>query len=286
MGLSPGAAGEYALRLPRIPPPRPKPASRPASTGPKDQQPAPRRSTATHSGLNSISPLPPPPPTLELEESMGSAALPQLPAKQPPSGTLKQGRSIQQGEKPVLSLETTPRQRAEWSSIPKPENEGKLIKQAAEGKPRPRPGDLIEIFRIGYEHWAIYVEDDCVVHLAPPSEEFEVGSITSIFSNWAMVKYSRLEDVLHGCSWKVNNKLDGMYLPLPVDEIIQRTKKMVNKIVQYSLIEGNCEHFVNGLRYGIPRSQQVEHVLMEGAKAAGAIISAVVGNIKPKPITA
>nr|XP_039326879.1 phospholipase A and acyltransferase 5 [Saimiri boliviensis boliviensis] len=269
MGLSPGAAGEYALRLPRIPPPRPKPAWRTASTRPKDQQPASRRSAVTHS-----------------EESVGSAAWAQLPAKQPPPGTLEQGGSIQQGEKPVLSLETTPSQRAEWSSIPQPENEGTLIKQAAEGKPRPRPGDLIEIFRIGYEHWAIYVEDDCVVHLAPPSEEFEVGSITSIFSNRAVVKYSRLADVLHGCSWKVNNKLDGTYLPLPVDEIIQRTKKMVNKIVQYSLIEGNCEHFVNGLRYGVPRSQQVEHALMEGAKAAGAVISAVVGSMKPKAITA
>lgn len=40
----------------------------------------------------------------------------------------------------------------------------------SQGKPRPRPGDLIEIFRIGYEHWAIYVEDDCVVHLAAPSK--------------------------------------------------------------------------------------------------------------------
>ncbi|XP_054223589.1 phospholipase A and acyltransferase 5 isoform X2 [Homo sapiens] len=167
MGLSPGAEGEYALRLPRIPPPLPKPASRTAGTGPKDQPPALRRSAVPHSG-----------------------------------------------------------------------------------------------------------------------EEFEVGSITSIFSNRAVVKYSRLEDVLHGCSWKVNNKLDGTYLPLPVDKIIQRTKKMVNKIVQYSLIEGNCEHFVNGLRYGVPRSQQVEHALMEGAKAAGAVISAVVDSIKPKPITA
>lgn len=84
-----------------------------------------------------------------------------------------------------------------------------------------------------------------------------MGSITSIFSNRAVVKYSRLEDVLHGCSWKINNKLDGIYLPLPVDKIIQRTKNMINKIVQYSLIEGNCEHFVNDLRYGVPRSQQV-----------------------------
>ncbi|MBZ3885965.1 Ca(2+)-independent N-acyltransferase, partial [Sciurus carolinensis] len=152
--------------------------------------------------------------------------------------------------------------------------------------PKPRPGDLIEIFRIGYEHWAIYVEDDYVVHLAPPSEEFEVGSITSVFSNRAVVKYSRLEDVLQGCSWKINNKLDGTYLPLPVDKIIQRTKNMVNKIVQYSLIEGNCEHFVNDLRYGVHRSQQVEHALMEGAKAAGAVISAVVDSIRPKPVTA
>uniref|UniRef100_A0A8P0NGR8 Phospholipase A and acyltransferase 5 n=1 Tax=Canis lupus familiaris TaxID=9615 RepID=A0A8P0NGR8_CANLF len=159
-------------------------------------------------------------------------------------------------------------------------------KQPGWGKPRPRPGDLIEIFRIGYEHWAIYVEDDCVVHLAPPSEEFEAGSITSVFSNRAVVKYSRLEDVLHGCSWKINNKLDGTYLPLPVDKIIQRTKKMINKIVQYSLIEGNCEHFVNDLRYGVARSQQVEHALMEGAKAAGAVISAVVESIRPKPVTA
>lgn len=95
------------------------------------------------------------------------------------------------------------------------------------------------------------------VCLWPPGEDLEAGSITSIFSDRAVVKCSRLQDVLQGCSWKVNNKLDGTYLPLPVDKIIQRTKQMVNKTVQYSLIDGNCEHFVNGLRYGVPRSQQV-----------------------------
>ncbi|KAM9078732.1 phospholipase A and acyltransferase 5 [Megaptera novaeangliae] len=117
-------------------------------------------------------------------------------------------------------------------------------------------------------------------------EEFEASGVASVFSNRAVVTYSRLEDVLRGCSWKVNNKLDGTYLPLPVDKIVQRTKKMVNKIVQYSLIEGNCEHFVNDLRYGVPRSQQVEHMLMEGAKAAGAVLSAVVDSLRPKPAMA
>ncbi|XP_012633627.1 phospholipase A and acyltransferase 5 isoform X1 [Microcebus murinus] len=270
MGLSPAAGGGYKPRLPRFPQSRPKPAVGTASTRPNGNQPAPGRSPAPNS-----------------EECVGFQALVQLPPKQPQQGTLEPDRSVQQGEKSVVILETTPSQRrAELNS--KPESEDKLINEAAESKPRPRPGDLIEIFRLGYEHWAIYMEDDCVVHLAPPSknEEFGVCSITSIFSNRAVVKYSRLEDVLHGCSWKINNELDGTYLPLPVDEIMQRTKKMVNKMVQYSLIEGNCEHFVNDLRYGVSRSQQVEHAMVEGAKAAGAVISAVVDSITPKSLTA
>ncbi|XP_002721083.1 phospholipase A and acyltransferase 5 isoform X2 [Oryctolagus cuniculus] len=269
MGLSPAARAEYGLPFHRVPASRPKPVSRTSSSEPDDHQPAPGRSAEPQS-----------------EESVGCEALVQLLPRQPQQDTLEE-TTVQQGEKPAVSVETTSSQkRAELNPTPKAESEGRLTKQAAEGKARPRPGDLIEIFRIGYEHWAIYVENDCVVHLAPPSEEFEAGSITSVFSNRAVVKYSRLEDVLHGCSWKVNNKLDRTYLPLPVDKIIQRTKQMVNKTVQYSLIEGNCEHFVNDLRYGVARSQQVEHALMEGAKAAGAVISAVVDSMRPKAVIA
>ncbi|XP_049636820.1 phospholipase A and acyltransferase 5 [Suncus etruscus] len=200
--------------------------------------------------------------------------------------SLELRRSLRRGERATKKLETTFNQKmAELDFTLKHETEGELTKQEVEEKARPQPGDLIEIFRIGYEHWAIYMEDDCVVHLAPPSEDFQVGSITSIFSNQAVVKYSRLEDVLHGCSWKVNNKLDSTYLPLPVDKIIQRTKEMINQIVQYNLLEGNCEHFVNGLRYGVRRSQQVEHILTEGAKAAGSIISAIADSISSKSVT-
>ncbi|XP_051049821.1 phospholipase A and acyltransferase 5 [Phodopus roborovskii] len=271
MGLSPTAGGEYGIRLSKIPWPRPKFTSKTSSTESSDTQPATGPSTVSHS-----------------ESARSQALLVQLLPKRFKQGCrLEQARSLPRGEKPVIDLEITPsKNRTELTATPKLEIEGNLKNQAAENKPRPRPGDLIEIFRIGYEHWAIYVEDDCVVHLAPPSEEFEVGSITSIFSNRAVVKYSRLEDVLHGCSWKINNKLDGIYLPLPVDKIMQRTRNMINKIVQYSLIEGNCEHFVNDLRYGVPRSQQVEHALVEGAKAAGAVISAVMDSIRPKPMSA
>nr|KAF6437731.1 hypothetical protein HJG59_006456 [Molossus molossus] len=133
MGLSPAVGKKCWPRPFRFPRSRPKPASRTA------------------------------------EEPMGSQMLVQLAPKQPTQGPLEQDRSLQQGEKLVVNLETTPNQkRAELDSSLKSESAGKLAKQAAEGRPRPRPGDLIEIFRIGYEHWAIYVEDDRVVHLAPP----------------------------------------------------------------------------------------------------------------------
>lgn len=38
-------------------------------------------------------------------------------------------------------------------------------------QPEPNPGDLIEIFRPLYRHWAVYVGDGFVVHLAPPSKD-------------------------------------------------------------------------------------------------------------------
>ncbi|XP_058518382.1 phospholipase A and acyltransferase 5 [Ochotona princeps] len=271
MGLRPAARAECGPSLPRCPGSRPKAASKTCSSEVKeDNHSAPGCSSESQS-----------------EETAGSQALAQLLPRQLPQDTSEESRSVQQGEKPVADLESIPSQkRVELDPAVKAESEGRLVKQAAVSKARPRPGDLIEIFRIGYEHWAIYVENDCVVHLAPPSDDAEAGSIMSVFSNQAVVKYSRLEDVLHGCSWKVNNKLDGTYLPLPVDKIIRRTKKMINKVVQYNLIEGNCEHFVNNLRYGVPRSQQVEHVLMEGAKAAGAVISAMVDSMRPKAVTA
>lgn len=35
---------------------------------------------------------------------------------------------------------------------------------------KPEPGDLIEIFRGNYQHWAVYIGDGFVVHLATPCE--------------------------------------------------------------------------------------------------------------------
>ncbi|KAM5317314.1 phospholipase A and acyltransferase 4-like [Glossophaga mutica] len=134
------------------------------------------------------------------------------------------------------------------------------------------PGDLIEIFRLGYQHWALYVGNGYVVHLAPPSEYPGAGvsSIGSVLCQTAEVKRELLTDVAGGCSYRVNNKLDKELKPLPVREILSSAKRMIGKKLEYDIGRKNCEHFVTKLRYGEPRCLQVENAMM-GAGLAGAL---------------
>ncbi|XP_054580920.1 phospholipase A and acyltransferase 4 [Eptesicus fuscus] len=126
--------------------------------------------------------------------------------------------------------------------------------------PQPKPGDLIEIFRLGYEHWALYVGDGYVIHLAPPDEYPGAGSssIFSVLSSRGMVKRELLRDVVGGCRYRVNNHLDHEHSPLPVNKIIRSAEEMVGKELAYSVLNRNCEHFVTDLRYGKARSRQAE----------------------------
>ncbi|XP_037696706.1 phospholipase A and acyltransferase 4 [Choloepus didactylus] len=135
----------------------------------------------------------------------------------------------------------------------------------------PQPGDLIEIFRIGYEHWAIYVGDGYVIHLAPPSEYPGAGSssIFSILSNTAVVKQERLEDVVGGCRYQVNNLLDHKYVPRSAEVIIHAAKSRIGEEMPYSILRRNCEHFVTDLRYGVPECRQVQNFLVGGTVTLG-----------------
>lgn len=47
-------------------------------------------------------------------------------------------------------------------------------------QPEPKPGDLIEIFRPFYRHWAIYVGDGYVIHLAPPSKDAWASTVLGL----------------------------------------------------------------------------------------------------------
>uniref|UniRef100_A0A8P0PKP3 Phospholipase A and acyltransferase 3 n=2 Tax=Canis lupus familiaris TaxID=9615 RepID=A0A8P0PKP3_CANLF len=124
--------------------------------------------------------------------------------------------------------------------------------------PEPKVGDLIEIFRPFYRHWAIYVGDGYVVHLAPPSEVAGAGaaSVMSTLTEKAVVKKELLYDVVGRDKYQINNKHDDKYSPLPPSKIVQRAEELVGQELPYSLPCENCEHFVNELRYGVARSDQ------------------------------
>ncbi|KAM5183450.1 phospholipase A and acyltransferase 2-like isoform 2-T2 [Callospermophilus lateralis] len=124
---------------------------------------------------------------------------------------------------------------------------------------QPKLGDLIEISRSCYQHWAIYVGNGYVVHLALPSEVAGAGvsSSKSLLANRAIVKKELLSTVVGQHKYKVNNKYDDEYEPLPPNVILQVAEALVGKEVPYSVTTKNCEHFVTILRYGVPRSDQV-----------------------------
>uniref|UniRef100_A0A8C9PSD4 Phospholipase A and acyltransferase 3 n=1 Tax=Spermophilus dauricus TaxID=99837 RepID=A0A8C9PSD4_SPEDA len=139
-------------------------------------------------------------------------------------------------------------------------------------QPEPKPGDLIEIFRPFYRHWAIYIGDGYVVHLAPPSKG--AASIMSALTDKALVKKELLYDVAGRDKYQVNNKHDDKYSPQPPSKIIQRAEELVGQEVLYKLTSENCEHFVNELRYGVARSDQVRDAIV-AAGIAGVGLAAV-----------
>ncbi|XP_072102127.1 phospholipase A and acyltransferase 3-like [Mobula birostris] len=128
------------------------------------------------------------------------------------------------------------------------------------GEMEPKAGDLIEICRPLYQHWALYVGDGYVIHLAPPSEVCDAGasSIMSVFTDKAYVKRELLRVVVGTDRCQVNNKLDGSRRPRPINVILKEARRQVGREMDYSIISSNCEHFVMELRYGESRSTQVE----------------------------
>ncbi|NWT98763.1 HRSL1 enzyme, partial [Urocynchramus pylzowi] len=113
----------------------------------------------------------------------------------------------------------------------------------------PEPGDLIEIDRPGYQHWALYVGDGYVINVTP------VGKACAAWQ--AKVKKQLLKEVVGNHKWRVNNKYDRSRTPRRVEEIIRRAERWIDREVPYDVLTSNCEHFVTELRYGEGVSDQV-----------------------------
>ena len=83
------------------------------------------------------------------------------------------------------------------------------------------------------------------------------ASLMSALADKAIVKKELLSVVAGTDEYHVNNKHDDKYSPLPPSKIVQRAEELVGQEVLYKLTSDNCEHFVNELRYGVSRSDQV-----------------------------
>ena len=79
----------------------------------------------------------------------------------------------------------------------------------------------------------------------------------SVVADKAMVKKEFLWNVAGGDDWEVNNGLDQEHRPRPGYVIANDAMGWVGKTVPFSICSGNCEHFVNNLRYGKNVSGQV-----------------------------
>ncbi|XP_027562551.1 HRAS-like suppressor 3 [Neopelma chrysocephalum] len=145
------------------------------------------------------------------------------------------------------------------------------------GKLDPKPGDLIEIKRQLYQHWALYLGDGYVIHVTAEDESIpplSAGSVT-LLTKKVKVKKQLLKEVVGNNGCKVNNKYDRSRTPLPVKEIIRRAERCIGMEVTYDLLESNCEHFVTWLRYGEGDSSQVRRAIRRGNSFARKVFTFV-----------
>ncbi|XP_013923837.1 PREDICTED: HRAS-like suppressor 3 [Thamnophis sirtalis] len=117
----------------------------------------------------------------------------------------------------------------------------------------PKPGDLIEIFRLGYEHWAVYVGSGYVIHLTSSRDS----------NSKAMVKMERLSHVAGSDNYDVNNKHDSKYPVRSPEEIVSRAEMLVGKKMEYNLFTQNCEHCATSLRYNVTPCDQVSALFVD-----------------------
>lgn len=132
----------------------------------------------------------------------------------------------------------------------------------------PELGDLIEIFRGAYQHWAIYIGDGFVVHFSPPIECTPDGSCTQggLLSKVAQVKMEKLSDVAGKDEYRINNLLDDQYDVQPISMMVQKAKTLLGERFTYNMLTSNCEHFVTEIRYGYPESCQANNPLVKLSK--------------------
>ncbi|XP_056281975.1 phospholipase A and acyltransferase 4-like [Pseudoliparis swirei] len=119
-----------------------------------------------------------------------------------------------------------------------------------------KPGDLIEIFRGSFEHWAVYIGGNEVVHFTGGDSGSLGNTLLALTASVAQVMRDKIWEVIHGDRFQINNLLDDKYEPRERHVIVREACRMVGSVLKYSVVSLNCEHFATKLRYGRPESRQ------------------------------
>lgn len=150
-----------------------------------------------------------------------------------------------------------------------------------------KPGDVVGVNRKGiYEHYAIYLGDDKVIHYCGEGNDF--GGIVSIHEAdiSEFIKDSRSYFVVwfdKGIPYKIQrettflfngsiNYYNGYFQKVKkntfsAEETISRAKSRVGE-TKYNLVTNNCEHFAMWCKTGVAESSQVKNIV-SAARATG-----------------
>nr|XP_054587091.1 phospholipase A and acyltransferase 5-like [Nothobranchius furzeri] len=120
---------------------------------------------------------------------------------------------------------------------------------------QPKPGDLIEIFRVTYQHWAVYIGEGNVVHLVTSEGASDVSTMPHKDQK-GTVRKEKLKDVVGDSKWRINNYLDKERPPRCNNDIVKAACSLVDSELSYNPLSYNCKHFATEMRNGRVVSRQ------------------------------
>ncbi len=136
----------------------------------------------------------------------------------------------------------------------------------------PNIGDLIEIKRWLYDHWAVYVGGGKVIHVCDGGN----GKTT--------IKLDLLKVVCGKSLCRINNlekaAQERELKPRTPDAILRYANTILEKNFEYHPINNNCEHFATRCRFGKSFSQQASAVKEDPTGFTGMAVSVVANVIK------
>ena len=136
-------------------------------------------------------------------------------------------------------------------------------------------GDLVEFDRIVYEHWAVYVGDNKIVHYKKVNEDGEiVHEDIDSYMNECFVLFRHAKKKKMG----IINRIVHESTIFSGKQVAERALNKVG-MKGYNLLFKNCKHFAKWCKYDVPICEQVENKVEKSLVLGGMSIGGGIGGI-------